>query len=370
MIRGRILRRPLYLVFLVIVLLIVLTYLATPKKHILEAALFNSGLLSSSEYSQNTDEVTSLCRSHGFSPYRNRLPRRKVYDLFLLSHELEWLEIRLNTLGPYVDYFVIVEGTNTFTALPKPLVLTEYWNNFTAFHSKMLHYVVEDTIHSTWAWDHEDFIRNALLYETFPRMTGGQQANYGDVLVVSDIDEIPKPETMVILRYCDIPARVTLRSHFYYYAFQWLHRGEQWAHPQATIYRGIKDTISPVHLRNGDEGPGWLYLRPLMRWWEKSDLWSSAWHCSSCFSTIKSMQTKMGRFSHTPLNTEQNRDPETIVARVRNGSDLFGRGDMLFDRVDENTDVPKYILENADRFGYMLNRDGEDAAFQDYEPHA
>ena len=371
MIPIRILRRPLHLGFLTTVFVIAIFFLAKPKKHVLQTALFNpSLLLPSSDQPLNTKEAASTCRSHGFKPYRSHGPRRKVYDLFLLSHELDWLDIRLNTLSPYVDYFVIVEGTNTFTALPKPLVLTDHWNNFTAFHSMMLPFVVEDTVHSTWTWDHEDFIRNALLYETFPRMTGDQQANYGDVLVVSDIDEIPKPETLVVLRHCDIPARVTLRSHFYYYAFQWLHRGEQWEHPQATVYRGMKGTVSPVHLRNGDEGPGWLILRPFMRWWEKADLWSSAWHCSSCFSTIKSMQTKMGRYSHTPLNTEQNRDPETIVARVRNGSDLFGREDMLFDRVVGNVDVPRYILENADRFGYMLNRDGENAAFQDYKPHA
>ena len=344
-----------------------LIYLTTPRKHVLQADLFRTALEATGQSSAPQD-VAQLCQSHGFRPYRNNATSRKVYDLFLFAYELEWLEIRLNTLAPYVDYFVVVEANSTFTALPKPLVLADNWNNFTAFHSKMLYFDVVDKVKSTWTWDHEDFIRNALLYETFPRMSPEQSPGEGDVLVVSDIDEIPKPETLMVLRYCDIPARVTLRSQFYHYSYQWLHRGEQWAHPQATVFRGISGTVSPVNLRNGDEGPGTLYLRPLMRWWEKTDIWNAAWHCSSCFSSIKTVQTKLSSFSHTPWNTAINRDPQTIVARVRNGTDLFGRPEMLYDRVDGNMDVPEYILDHPRRFRHLLDRDGEDAAFADYEP--
>lgn len=369
MLLNRTVRRPVRVGVAAVFLIFAFVFLTRPRNHVLQADVLQR-LPSLSGLHPNPNEVAPLCRSHGFSPYRNHGQRRKVYDLFLFSYELEWLEIRLNTLAPYVDYFVVVEATNTFTALPKPLILPNHWNNFTAFHLEMLYFTVEDTIRSTWTWDHEDFIRNALLYETFPRMREDQQASYGDVLVVSDIDEIPKPETMLVLRYCDIPARVTLRSNFYCYSFQWLHRGEQWAHPQATVYRGLNDTVSPTHLRNGDEGPGWLYLRPLMRWWEKADIWNAAWHCSSCFSSINAIQTKMSSFSHTPWNSEVNRDPQTIVARVRNGTDLFGREDMFYNRVDGNTDVPKYVLEHEDRFGHLLDRDGEDAAFTDYVPPA
>ena len=363
----RILRRPLRIAVFATFLVMAIIFFTRPREHILRLELFTQDVLTASRNPSTTKGVASLCRQHGFSTYSHPGPPRKVYDLLLLSQELEWLQIRLHTLAPYVDYFVVVEATKTYTALPKPMILKENWENFTAFHPKLLHYVVEDTVDSTWTWDHEDFIRNALLYNTFPHMRGGeQQPNDGDVLVVSDIDEIPKPETMVLLRHCDIPARLTLRSQFYYYSFQWLHRGEQWAHPQSTIYRGLQNTICPVDLRNGDEGPGWLYLRPLRRWWEKADLWNATWHCSSCFRSIKEIRTKMGSFSHTPWNTEENRDPKTIVERVRKGLDLFGRETELYDRVEGNRDVPKYILEHPEKYGYMLDRDGEDAAFEDY----
>ena len=45
----------------------------------------------------------------------------KIFDAFLFFNELELLEIRLNTLAPYVDYFVITEADVTFSGKPKPL---------------------------------------------------------------------------------------------------------------------------------------------------------------------------------------------------------------------------------------------------------
>ena len=322
---------------------------------------------------QDADE---LCAAHDFSPAKPiTVPgahgpdrKRRVYDLFLLSTELDWLEVRLNTLYQYVDYFVIVESDRTFTGLPKPLWLREHWPKFETFHRKIIYVIVEDKVNSTRTWDHEDAFRNALLYETLPQIAGTEQEpRYGDALIVSDIDEVPRPETIKLLRYCDFPDRLTLRSRFYYYSFQWLHRGEQWAHPQATVYRGLSSTISPKDLRNGedDDRLGNGLFRPLQRAWQKAEIFDAAWHCSSCFRTVKEMQTKMQSFSHTPWNTEENRDPKVIVERVRNGLDLFNREGEIYDKVDGNPDVPKFVLDKWQSYRYLLNRDGDDAAFED-----
>jgi beta-1,4-mannosyl-glycoprotein beta-1,4-N-acetylglucosaminyltransferase len=319
-------------------------------------------------------DVRSLCKQHNFNPYQPDPARpRKIYDLFLFSYELDWLEVRLNTLAPYVDYFVIVESPTTFTGYPKPLHLQQNWANFSRFADKIIHQVVEDPGPSIGlsSWAHEDFQRNSLFYSTFPRLfSTDREAREGDILMVSDIDEISKPESLRILRHCDVPDRVTLRSHFYYYSFQWQHVGEQWPHPQATVFHGLDDTLSPNHLRNGIGGipsrwswlPGYDAIR---RWRQKVDLWDAAWHCSSCFATLAEMRGKMQSFSHTPLNTPENRDENTMLERVRTGQDLYGRVGQEYERVTDNPDVPQYVLQNQDRFGYMLDRDGPDAGFKD-----
>ena len=94
-----------------------------------------------------------------------------------------------------------------------------------------------------------------------------QTPNQGDVLLVGDIDEVPRIGTLTALRNCAFPPRVTLRTQMYYYSYQWLHRGDLWHHPQATYFDGSK-TIRPESLRTGQADV---------------ELYMTGWHCSSCF---------------------------------------------------------------------------------------
>lgn len=202
----------------------------------------------------------------------------------------------------------------------------------------------------------------------FPGLKGTEQeARDGNVLIVSDMDEIIRPGVMLLLRHCDVPARLTLRTQFDYYFFQWRHRGPQWAHPDVTIYRGPQ-TIMPNDIRQGLLGQGWTPIAAIRRWWNRDTLWNAGWHCSSCFATVAEMHTKMHSFSHQGWNTEENRDSRTLINRVRHGLDLFGRADELYDKLEDNKDVPSYITaqyEQKGRFKYLLDRDGEDAGFDD-----
>ncbi|KAK6001622.1 hypothetical protein QM012_002953 [Aureobasidium pullulans] len=316
------------------------------------------------------NEVAPTCHANGFAPARpqDSKKERKIYDLVLMSTELNWLEIRLHTLSDYVDYFVIVELPTTFTGKPKPLYLRDNWDLFKDYHHKIIYRVVEDPVQSTRIWDHEDYFRNALFTAVFPGLEGTTQEAYPkDVLIVSDMDEIIRPGVMLLLRYCDVPARLTLRTQFYYYSFQWRHRGPQWAHPDVTVYRG-PDTLMPNDLRQGLLENGWSIITAVRRWRDRGTLWNAGWHCSSCFATVAEMHTKMHSFSHQGWNTAENRDSRTLIDRVRQGLDLFGRADELYDRIEDNPDVPSFItaqFEQKGRFRYLLNRDGEDAGFDD-----
>ena len=49
----------------------------------------------------------------------------KIYDCFNFFNELDILEIRLNTLYEYVDYFVIVESNLTHSGEQKPFYFEE-----------------------------------------------------------------------------------------------------------------------------------------------------------------------------------------------------------------------------------------------------
>jgi len=174
------------------------------------------------------NEAQEQCRRRRLEPYATRDRRRKVYDLFLINTELDWAEIRLNELNDEVDYFVIVESSQTFQEAPKPLYFASQAQTptFQKFKSKIIHHIVDFTSTDfkegdTWAREH--FTRDSLLNQALATLTGEQAPNQGDVLIVGDVDEIPRPGTLTTLRNCAFPARLTLRSHMYYYSFQVSH---------------------------------------------------------------------------------------------------------------------------------------------------
>ena len=303
----------------------------------------------------SVQDASTFCQRRRLDIYETRAERRKVYDLFLINTELDWLEIRLNELNEEVDYFVILESDTTFQGNAKPLHFQENYSKFEPFHSKIIHCIVDFTGSSLPVgdtWERERFTRNALFTQALTSLSGEQAPALGDVLVIGDIDEIPRLTTLTTLRNCAFPPRVTLRSHFYYYSFQWLHRGEQWAHPQATYFNGFKHTIKPEDLRTG---------KPQM------ELYNAAWHCSSCMQTMQHMVNKIESFSHKGYNQPYFLDPQRLLQKVRKGEDLFERDTEVFDRLDDNMDVPKYLLQegNSQKFAYMLDRDPPDANFQD-----
>ncbi|KAG8529678.1 uncharacterized protein KY384_005159 [Bacidia gigantensis] len=279
----------------------------------------------------------------------------------MISTELDWLEIRLHELYHEVDYFIIVEAVTTFTKTPKPLHVKNAWSKFRRYHSKMIHHVVDFsplTMQKNDTWEQENFMRQAMYDQALLSQIGNKAPQLGDVLIVSDVDEVPRRSTIPVLRNCAFPARTTLRSDFYYYSFQWKHRGKLWEHPQATFFKGMNDTIGPHELRGG------IWSKPYF------EFYNAAWSCSSCFATLKDLRTKITSFSHVEYNLEKFRETGWLVDCVRFGRDLFNRTREVYDRVEGNRDLPEVLLteEGRGKFGYMLDRDGVDGGLRDVEP--
>ena len=300
-------------------------------------------------------EAQIFCKRRRWDAYQTRDRPRKVFDFFLINTELDWLEIRLNELADEVDYFVVLEAETTFQEGSKPLRLLENWKRFEPFHAKIIHHVVNFTgshLPKGDTWEHERFIRNAMFDQALKTLPEEQAPAQGDVLLVADIDEIPRASTIKTLRNCAFPPRVTLRSQFYYYSFQWQHRGEQWAHPQATYYAGPEGTIGAEDLRSGEAD---------------AELFNAGWHCSSCMPSLEDMVTKITSFSHKGFNQPYFTNRKRLLRVVREGIDLFEREGEEYDRIDDNPDIPTYLKgkEARKKYAYMLDRDPEDANFED-----
>ena len=68
----------------------------------------------------------------------------KIYDCFMFFNELEILEIRMDVMSDYVDYFVLVEDAYTHSGKPKRLIFNENKSRFDT--SKLIHIIVDDPL--------------------------------------------------------------------------------------------------------------------------------------------------------------------------------------------------------------------------------
>lgn len=114
-----------------------------------------------------------------------------IIDTFIFYNEIEILKTRLEYLSPVVDYFVICEATKTHSNLAKPLYYFENKGAFSKYQDKIIN-LIFDGPYSTSPWDNEtnqrNFIKTALM-----------SFHYGDLILHSDLDEIPKREVLTKL---------------------------------------------------------------------------------------------------------------------------------------------------------------------------
>jgi hypothetical protein len=78
-----------------------------------------------------------------------------IWDLVPFFNEIEILALRLETLDPVVDKFVICEATQTHSGKPKPLLLQENGHRFAKWAHKIKHVVVELGQTSDWGREKE-----------------------------------------------------------------------------------------------------------------------------------------------------------------------------------------------------------------------
>ena len=109
-----------------------------------------------------------------------------VYDVFPFFNEFDILKIRLNILSPLVDRFVIGEATHTFSGLPKELNFAANREMFADFLPRIEYIVIDDSPPELKPHSRDRYQKNQLL-------RGLKEANEEDVIIFSDLDEIPNP---------------------------------------------------------------------------------------------------------------------------------------------------------------------------------
>lgn len=148
----------------------------------------------------------------------------RIFDCFPFFSELDLLEVRLETLDPVVDFFVLAESPVTYRGEPKPLHFLENRHRFEKFLHKIRHVPVDDIprahgFHENWG--RETFQRGALE-------RGLHDGRDDDIVMMSDLDEIPRPEKVLHAVRSGKGLRVFKMRTFAYFANCEPHHGNWW----------------------------------------------------------------------------------------------------------------------------------------------
>ena len=175
----------------------------------------------------------------------------KIYDCFMYFDEEIVLDLRLNTLNEFVDYFVIVESIFTHKGERRDLKFNH--KKFEKFKDKIIYLVYDKEPEGLFKLndqknDHGAYIINALLRENGQRnfiSEGLVTANDDDFILVSDVDEIPNLKEIEFNNYNE--KILQFQQEMFYYKFNLKLPNLIW-----TGTKGCrkKDLINPQWLRN------------------------------------------------------------------------------------------------------------------------
>ena len=271
----------------------------------------------------------------------------RVYDCFPFFNEFDLLEVRLNDLDSVVDQFVLVEATRTFQKQPKPLYFTQNKERFAKFLPKITHIVVDTypnfftkfRVPKTWDYDNHQKDQVKL---------GLTDCQPDDVIIVSDLDEIPRPEK--ILEYKNRKGiKVFKHKMFWYFLDNFI---VDYDEPVKMSSEGYKPWHGAV-MCDFRDFTSFKKLRSLKNL-ETPDLVfieDGGWHYS-WLGGVERIVEKMEAYAHKEHNKDEFKNPERIRRLLMQGEDLFGRN-VKTKMVDPVAGAPKYIRENFQKFRHL-----------------
>lgn len=167
--------------------------------------------------------------------------QHRLFDAFIFNDELDLLEYRLQEIGDAVEAVVVVESEWTFQGAPKPLTFRDNAARFARWAGKIVHVVVGERCIGL-PWDQEAYQRNMIL-------RGLAAARDDDVILISDVDEIPRLSMIERLKAAPLrPGDIYALSFRYFRHFLNARLPLMWMRPVALPY-GILKTIGPNRAR-------------------------------------------------------------------------------------------------------------------------
>jgi beta-1,4-mannosyl-glycoprotein beta-1,4-N-acetylglucosaminyltransferase len=290
----------------------------------------------------------------------------KIFDCFMYFDEEIVLDVRLNTLYEFVDYFIIVESKFTHKGDRRELKFNH--EKFSKFKDKIIYLVYDQHpkgIEKVLDEDNEDeksrkYIFNAGYRENGQRnyiLEGLGRATKDDFILISDVDEIP---ILSGLDFSKINEQIILfKQHMFYYKFNLCLSNTVW-----TGTKGCKkkDLINPQWLRNvKDRKYSFFRIDTLfskLKYTSVKIINDGGWHFSN-IKKPKEIEHKLKSYLHHrefDINPLSENEIDQIIKnkqaiynlRVDKTNNKIGNGSKL-DKFEINK-LPNYIQINQDKF--------------------
>jgi len=249
----------------------------------------------------------------------------KIVDCFIFYNELDLLNYRLHILNEQVDYFVLVESTHTHSGKEKELIYENNKEMFQSFHHKIIHLIVDDFPYkypninydnksdNSDSWHNERFQRNCIF-----RGIQHLSLQDNDVIIISDLDEIPDPRTLERIKNNEINITINaLQMDFYYYNLN-SKKEMIWCFSKILIYKYFNEIIQNK-LTCSDIRLNHIYINS-----DEYIINKGGWHLSY-FGDAHFIKNKLENFAHQEFNNNEYANVEKIEKRVTSGIDLFER---------------------------------------------
>ena len=294
----------------------------------------------------------------------------KIFDCFMYFDEEMILDLRLNILNKYVDYFVIVESIFTHRGEKKELKFN--LNKFRQFKDKIIYLIYNQVPKNLEIINKEDtekeksdkLIMNAIFRENEQRNfieKGLENAKDEDVILISDVDEIPNLDN---LDFNQIHQKIFIfEQNMFYYKFNLKLPDFSWKGTKGCKKKYFKN---PQWLRNIKDRKYPFYRIDTFfsekKYINCKIIKNGGWHFTN-IKTAEEIKNKLKSYLHhiefdeNPLSTNQINQIMKDKIAVYNLS-VDQRQNKLGGNKLENYPVqnlPKFLVENIEKYKEWLD---------------
>ena len=277
-----------------------------------------------------------------------------IYDCIPFFNELDILKLRLHIMAPYVDKFVIEEAAVTFSGEPKPMIFAQNRKMFNEFEDKIIYIPVENTPPEiTVTHERDKYQKNQLI-------RGLENCSADDIIIFSDVDEIPNPKVLKDVIENFDSSKVYHLAQRMFYCFLNMEEISGSLLSITGEFAGVskKQWLGTKVCSFGNlPKEGIVFLREVSPSNASSvRVADGGWHFGYMGgngekNVARRISEKVQAAAHQEYN--EAKYLREAVDRLLCGGDIFGR-DAKFIRVDIDETYPDYLREHMEEYDYLI----------------